>query len=77
MGDFFLGMGIIGMLLGLLILIVYVWSIVWSYKDAEQRNRPGWLVAIVVAFLAWPLGLFVWLLVRPNHTKAYHRHNHL
>lgn len=70
-GDFMLGLGIIGMIIGLVILIIYIWSIVWAYRDAERRGKPGWLVAIVVAFLAWPLGLLVWLLVRPSDRTPY------
>ena len=70
-GEFFLGLGIIGMILGLILLVIYIWSIIWSYKDAESRGKPGWLVAIIVAFLAWPLGLLVWLLVRPNNKTTY------
>ena len=71
MGDFFLGMGIIGIVLGLVVLIVYLWSILWSSKDAERRGKPGWLVALVVAFLAWPIGLLLWLLVRPDNRTTY------
>lgn len=71
-GDLFLGLGIIGIILGLVVLILYIWSIVWAYRDAERRGKPGWLVAIVVAFLAWPLGLLVWLLVRPGDRTTYH-----
>ncbi|MDX5437213.1 MAG: hypothetical protein LPK03_08460 [Pontibacter sp.] len=71
MDDFFLGFGLIGMIFGLLLFIVYIWSIVWAYKDAEQRGKPGWIVAIVVAFLAWPLGLLLWLLIRPNDRRYY------
>ncbi|WP_439883295.1 hypothetical protein ACSX1A_09000 [Pontibacter sp. MBLB2868] len=70
-GDFFLGLGIIGMILGLILLVIYIWSIIWSYNDAVKRGKPGWLVAIVVAFLAWPLGLLVWLLVRPDNKTTY------
>ncbi|WP_299826538.1 hypothetical protein [uncultured Pontibacter sp.] len=71
MEDFVIGMGIFGLILGLVILVLYIWSIFWAYKDAEKRGKPGWLVAIVVAFLAWPLGLLVWLLVRPADSKTY------
>lgn len=71
-GEFFLGLGIIGIILGLILLIIYIWSIIWSYKDAERRGKPGWLVALIVAFLAWPLGLLIWLLVRPSNESTYH-----
>jgi len=66
-------MGIFGLLLGLLVLILYSWSIIWSYKDAERRGKPGWLVALIVALLSWPISLLVWLLVRPGVKAAYPR----
>lgn len=71
MEDFAVGMGIFGLIISLVVFVIYVWSIVWSYKDAKRRGKPGWLVAIIVALLAWPLGLLVWLLVRPNGRAPY------
>ncbi|WP_162054865.1 hypothetical protein [Pontibacter pamirensis] len=73
MEETLLGFGIFGLILGLVLLVLYFWSIVWSYKDAERRGKPGWLVAIVVAFLAWPIGLLLWLLIRPSDTTPYQR----
>jgi hypothetical protein len=49
-------------------LILYVWSIIWSYRDAERRGKPGWLVALLVALLSWPLSLIIWVLFRPGIT---------
>ena len=46
--------------------VLYVVSIIWSYRDAEKRGKSGCLVAILVAFLSWPLGLVIWLVARPN-----------
>ncbi|MBF9253711.1 hypothetical protein I2I11_10440 [Pontibacter sp. 172403-2] len=66
MEDLFAGFGIFALILGLLVLVVYFWSIVWSYKDAERRGKPGWLVALLVALLSWPISLLVWLLFRPD-----------
>ncbi|MBC5991252.1 hypothetical protein [Pontibacter cellulosilyticus] len=71
MEDFAVGLGVFGLIIGLIVLVIYLWSIVWAYKDAERRGKPGWLVAIVVAFLAWPIGLLLWLLVRPNDRTTY------
>ncbi|WP_250419035.1 MULTISPECIES: hypothetical protein [Pontibacter] len=65
MEDFFAGIGLIGIVLGIAVFILYVWSVVWAYKDANRRGKPGWLVAIMVALLSWPIGLIVWLLFRP------------
>ncbi|GAB3810701.1 hypothetical protein [Pontibacter rugosus] len=74
MGEAILGLGILGLVLGLVGLIIYVWSIIWAYKDAERRGKPGWLVAIVVAFLAWPVGLILWLIIRPKNNSYSHHH---
>ena len=64
--EVFFGLGILGLILGLIGFIVYIWSIFWAYKDAERRRRSGILIALLVAFVAWPLGLIIWLLIRPS-----------
>jgi phosphoglycerol transferase MdoB-like AlkP superfamily enzyme len=64
--ELILGLGLLGVVLALIGLILYIWSIIWVYRDAEQRRRPGILIAILVAFIAWPLGLIVWLFIRPD-----------
>ncbi|AKD05003.1 hypothetical protein POKO110462_18720 [Pontibacter korlensis] len=64
--EVFLGLGLIGLVLGLVILILYIWSIIWAYRDAKRRRRPGILIAIMVAFVAWPIGLIIWLIIRPS-----------
>jgi hypothetical protein len=43
----------------------YVASIVWVYRDATDRGKPGALVAILAAVLAWPMSLLVWIALRP------------
>ncbi|WP_255481122.1 hypothetical protein [Pontibacter sp. Tf4] len=70
--DFWAGFGIIGIIVGLVLLVLYIWSVVWAYKDANRRGKPGWLVAVLVALLSWPLGLVLWLLFRPNTTNLSH-----
>lgn len=51
-------------------LILYVWSIIWSYGDAEDRGKSGCLVALMVGLLTWPVGLIIWLIFRPeNRTR--------
>ncbi|MCC9136923.1 hypothetical protein ACFSKU_05145 [Pontibacter silvestris] len=66
-GEVFLGLGIVGLIIGLIGLLLYIWSIIWAYNDAQKRRRPGILVAIMVAFLAWPIGLVLWLIIRPDY----------
>jgi hypothetical protein len=72
MDNFWAGFGIIGIIIGLVLLVLYCWSVVWAYKDANRRGKPGWLVAILVALMSWPLGLVLWLLFRPNTTNLSH-----
>jgi hypothetical protein len=62
------GFGLFWLFVGLLGLVLYVGSIIWAYRDAERRGKPGWLVALLVALLSWPLSLVVWLLFRPGVT---------
>ncbi len=62
------GFGLFWLLVGVAGLILYVWSVIWSYRDAERRGKPGWLVALLVALLSWPLSLIIWILFRPGIT---------
>ncbi|MFO8006224.1 MAG: hypothetical protein R6V05_00655 [Candidatus Brocadiia bacterium] len=57
---------ILALLGSIALLLVYVWSVVWSYGDAEARGKPGCLVALLVALLSWPLGLILWVVFRPE-----------
>jgi hypothetical protein len=49
-----------------LLLAAFIASIVWVWRDAERRGQPGFIVAVLVAFLFWPFSLIVWLLARPQ-----------
>ena len=53
------------LLLAALPALAYGGSLVWVFFDARRRGRPGVLVALLVAVVLWPLGLIVWLFVRP------------
>ena len=57
--------GLLFLVIGLASVALYVGSIVWAYRDAERRGKSGPLIALLVALIAWPLGVVVWLLVRP------------
>lgn len=48
------------------LLALYVWSVVWAYGDAVARGKSGFLVALIVALLSWPMGWVAWLVFRPN-----------
>jgi hypothetical protein len=62
---------IIGLCFSLPLLAVFVYSIVWAYNDAEKRGKSGCLVALLVFLLTWPVGLIIWLLIRPPDRKYY------
>ncbi len=52
--------------IGVPLLILYIWSILWAYNDANKRGRSGCLVALLVLLLTWPVGLIIWLIFRPE-----------
>lgn len=41
-------------------------TVVWAYHDARKRGKPPLLVALLVLLGAWPLGLLLWLIFRPD-----------
>jgi uncharacterized membrane protein YozB (DUF420 family) len=57
---------ITGICLGLVFVIVFLWSVIWAYNDAERRGKSGCLVALLVFLLSWPVGLIIWLVFRPE-----------
>jgi Na+/proline symporter len=57
---------IIGLCVGIPFLVVYLYSVFWAYNDAEKRGKSGCLVALLVFLLSWPVGLIIWLLIRPQ-----------
>ena len=52
---------------------LYIWSIIWSYTDAEKRGKSGCLVALLVGLLSWPLGLLIWYVARPEQLPGRRR----
>ena len=53
----------------LVILGLLIWSLVWVWRDAEKRGKPGWVVALMVFLLEWPISLLVWVVFRPDIKK--------
>lgn len=47
------------------LLFLFVSSLVWIYRDAQQRGKPPALVALLAAVLTWPISLLVWIALRP------------
>ena len=56
-------------IIGIGIFALFAYSVVWAYQDAESRGKSGCLVAILVAFLSWPIGLVAWLVFRPDRRR--------
>ncbi|HYU32459.1 MAG TPA: hypothetical protein VEW48_09870 [Thermoanaerobaculia bacterium] len=57
---------LVGIFFGTIVLALMIWSLVWVYSDAEARGKPGYLVALLVFLLNWPISLLLWLVVRPE-----------
>jgi hypothetical protein len=53
----------------------WLFSMVWAFSDARRRGKSGVLVAILVGFLAWPLGWIAWLVFRPVDDGSRRRFN--
>ncbi len=54
------------LLIGLVIIPLPLLTAVWAYGDAQRRGKSGCLVALLVFFLSWPLGLILWIVFRPE-----------
>ena len=52
-----------GICFGLLMLISFIISLVWVYRDSEQRGKTGCLWLLIV-FFTWPFGLIAYFLLR-------------
>lgn len=61
---------IFGLLFVVTLIILYLWSIVWSFRDATLRGKNGFAVATLVALFAWPFGLLFWTIIRPEDIKT-------
>ena len=40
--------------------------------DAEQRSKQGCIITLLVALFAWPWGILIWLVARPDDNKRLH-----
>ena len=56
--------GVFAFLAGMMGLLV--WSLVWVYRDANERGKPGWLVALLCFLFNWPFGILMWVVFRPE-----------
>ncbi|MEK6481136.1 hypothetical protein WJR50_26575 [Catalinimonas sp. 4WD22] len=72
--EFFWDLTIVSASIAIVLGIVYLITIVWSYNDAKKRGVNGVIVAALVAFLAWPLSFIGWLILRPSKKEEYQHH---
>jgi hypothetical protein len=54
---------IIMSLLPLLLVLLWIWAIIWVYRDAEKRGMSGALWALLV-FVGSIIGLIIYLIIR-------------
>src|SRR6187397_1254443 len=55
---------VIPLLLGIIAASVY--SLMWIFRDAEQRRKNGFIAIIFILMTGWPLSLVWWLWLRPK-----------
>lgn len=60
---------VFGVLLGFAMLVLLAISVVWVYRDAEQREGTGCLWSLLV-FISWPIGLLLYALLRRKTIDA-------
>ena len=65
--DSFLAGGLLGgalCIVWVVLLIIWLYVLVWVYKDAKRRGKSG-VVWLLIVFFFSIIGLIVWLVVRP------------
>ncbi len=60
------GEGIFVLILFLLFFGLFIWSLIWLYKDAENRGKSGCLVIFLVLICSWPVSILLWIVSRPD-----------
>ena len=58
------------LLIGLPLLLLYTGSLAWVFRDAGRRGYHPWMAVMFVMVAAWPLSLFVWVLIRSKIALA-------
>jgi hypothetical protein len=56
-------------IISLALLVIWIFVIVWVYRDAERRGMNGVLWALLV-FIGNLIGLLIYLIVRSNNTAS-------
>jgi len=60
---------VFGVLFGFAMLVLLALSVVWVYRDAEEREGTGCLWSLLV-FLCWPISLLLYALLRKRAMEA-------
>ena len=50
------------------LLVLYVGSLAWIYRDSEARSKTGCLWLLIV-YVTWPLGALAYLLLRDRRVQ--------
>jgi len=53
-----------------IVFVLSLLSTLWAYRDAQRRGVGGCLIALLV-FFTWPIGLLLWVLLRPRGAKYW------
>lgn len=56
--------------LALVVLTAVFASVLWAINDAKERGQSPLWVALLVILVSWPLGLIIWLALRPKKNSA-------
>lgn len=56
--------------LGVALVATHVATLAWVYRDAKRRGMHAALVAVLVGVTLFPVGVLVWLAVRPDVEDA-------
>ena len=49
--------------------LLLIANVLWGFRDGRKRGLSGILVALLVT-CSFPLGVFIWLLLRPSIVEA-------
>lgn len=50
-------------------IILYIWMVVWTYKDATKKNNPNALLWAVLVLIFQFVAFIIYLFVRNDHLK--------
>jgi len=68
LGGIHIGPGPLYMVLPILLVVsvLFIGSLIWIYRDAQKRQKHGWLAVIFATVVFWPCSLILWLWLRPK-----------